>query len=272
MDIPSNQRTNICVLFICDKPYFDRFIQTYNQLREAGKYSGDVCLIVFYDLYTDPEFQTFMENNTDIHIQYFPPIPFTPSFYENQSRITRDGHWNQKMFQFQKYYLFHPFLRKWDYVFYLDCGIQIYRDIQPMLDCALPNTLLAHSNCYPYFEQTLKDGFWKSSSLFSDLENKYKLDIDYPQTTIMLYDTELTSMETFYSLIGLSIQYPISITNDQSIIALYFTNVCPVWKQIPLENEECAFYDYLRRSSQKKPYIMLKVSHIMENNKKIEFI
>ena len=251
MDISLNKKNRTCVLFICDKPYFDRFIQTYTQLREAGKYNGDVCLIVFDDLYTDPELQSFIETHRDVQIQYFQPIVFPPSFYETQSQIERAPHWNQKMFQFQKYYLFHPFLRKWDYVFYLDCGIQIYRDIQPILDCALPNTLLAHSNCYPYLDNKLKDGFWKSSSLYTDLENKYKLDIDYPQTTVLLYDTELTSMETFYSLIGLSIHYPISLTNDQSIIALYFTNVCPAWKQIPLENEECAFYDYLRRASQK---------------------
>jgi hypothetical protein len=44
--------------------------------------------------------------------------------------------------------------------------------------------------------------------------------------------------------------------NDQGIIALYFTNIQPLFKQIKTHNEFIHFYDYLSRNNNK--YIMLK--------------
>ena len=52
-------------------------------------------------------------------------------------------------------------------------------------------------------------------------------------------------------------RYPISITNDQGIIALYFTNIKPLFKQIKTHNEILYFYDYLSRNKNNK-YIILK--------------
>ena len=57
---------------------------------------------------------------------------------------------------------------------------------------------------------------------------------DYFQTTIMLYDTKI---------IENVIEYPISITNDQGIIALYLTNIQPLFKQIKTDNECIYLYE-----------------------------
>ena len=80
---------------------------------------------------------------------------------------------------------------------------------------------------------------------------------DYFQTTIMLYDTKIIENDTYDNLLNLLIEYPISITNDQGIIALYFTNIKPLFKQIKTHNEFIYFYDYLSRNNNNK-YIMLK--------------
>jgi hypothetical protein len=75
----------------------------------------------------------------------------------------------------------------------------------------------------------------------------------------MLYDTSIIDNNTFSDLVGLAEECKISKTNDQGIIALYFTNIKPIWEQIQLEDENTWYYDYLLRSNKtNKPHIMLK--------------
>jgi len=84
------------------------------------------------------------------------------------------------------------------------------------------------------------------------------LNIDYFQTGIMLYDTKIIENDTYDDLLKLSIEYPISRTNEQGIMALYFTNIRPLFKQIKTHNENTYFYDCLSRNNNNK-YIMLKM-------------
>jgi hypothetical protein len=94
--------------------------------------------------------------------------------------------------------------------------------------------------------------------MFTTLKNTYDLNIDYFQTTMMLYDTKIIKENTFNDLYDLTLEYPISTTNEQGIMALYFTNIEPRFKQIRTRNEYIYFYDYLKRDSTKE-YIMLKM-------------
>ena len=74
----------------------------------------------------------------------------------------------------------------------------------------------------------------------------------------MLYDTKIIENNTYDNLLNLTLDYPISITNEQGIIALYFTNIHPIFKQIKIHNETTYYYDYLSRKNNNK-YIMLKM-------------
>jgi hypothetical protein len=270
-----------CIVFVCDEHYLERFSYTYHLLRTKGEYHGDVCLVVSDTFYGHPKLITLqhVEKQRQTHspgelfIQPFPFPSFPPSFYQSQTALNRPKHWNLKLFQFHKLHLFQPFFKRWEYILYLDCGITIFLPIQPMLDSKTPNTMLAHSNAYPYYRYTLGHEFDKQTSLYDVLSSKYFLEMDYPQTTILLYDTEIIRGESTYrELYDLCVRYPISMTNDQGIIALYFTVVRPCRKQMPIGNTEYCFYDYLRRMNETRPYIMLKVIHIVDNNEKIEVI
>jgi hypothetical protein len=127
-----------------------------------------------------------------------------------------------------------------------------------MIQECKPNTLLAHSDAYPTYQWRLHDQFDKNNSIYyTKLNNTHKLDIDYFQTTIMLYDTNIIQENTYDEILHLLLQYPISITNDQGIIALYFTNIRPLFQQIKTNNYETFFYDYMARNEKYK-YIMLK--------------
>jgi hypothetical protein len=252
-----------CVVFICDLPYFDKFVQTYKQLISFGGWSGDVCLIVCDDLVESEQLRSF-QKEYPILVKHYSLIHFPPEFIESQSNLNRMEHWNQKMFQFQKIRLFDVYFKQWNYVFYIDCGIQIFRNIQPIIDCASPNTLLAHSDTFPSYKNKLATQFDTAKPLFKILSSEFNLQNDYPQTTIMLFDTTIIEPTTVNDLHNLCLKYPISITNDQGIVALYFTCIRPLWKQLPLENDTLCFYDYLARTNKHKEYIMLKVTHIWD--------
>jgi hypothetical protein len=163
------------------------------------------------------------------------------------------------MFQYHKYHLFTEFFKRWDYVFYIDCGAKIYEKIQPILDTRVPNTLLAHSDAYPAYKWKLSCQFREelSPQIKKAMCDRWDLERDYFQSTIMLFDTSIIERDTFQELCDLTEKYPISGTNDQGILNLYFVCIKNKWRQIPLENDATYFYDFNIRKED-KPYIMTK--------------
>lgn len=249
---------DVCVVFLCDKAYFNKFIYTCNQLIINGKYNGNICLVVGDDLHNDKILDCDIIKNNNIVIKYFPNIQFSNEFSIINNNIKTDGRNLTKKFQWHKLHLFNTFFKQWNYIFYLDCGITIFSDISPIINQITENTLSAHSDGYPTYEWKLHNQFDKTNTeFFTKLNNTYNLNIDYFQTTIMLYDTKIIQTDTYDNLLNLSIEYPISVTNEQGIMALYFTNIKPLFKQIKTHNEHIYFYDYLSRNFNNK-YIMLK--------------
>jgi hypothetical protein len=249
-----------CIVFVCNNNYLNKFINTCNQLITNGKYKGDICLVIGDDLESNTAFKNndFIKKH-NILVKHFPDIKFSDEFLDIQRKLERPPHWFQKIFQFHKLHLFNTFFKKWDYIFYLDCGISIFSDISPLLNEKTENTLLAHSDAFPTYEWKLNCQFDKTNiEYFTKLSNKYDLNGDYFQTTIMLYDTKIINVDTYDNILNLLKEYPISITNDQGIIALYFTIINPLFKQIKTHDESICFYDYLSRNKHDK-YIMLKL-------------
>lgn len=246
------------MVFVCNKLYFNKFIQTCNQLITHGRYKGDICLVIGDDLRDDVALNRI--KNSKIIVKHFPDINFTDAFLKINNQISTDGRNITKKFQWHKLHLFNTFFKKWEYIFYLDCGMTIFSDISPMLNEATENTLLAHSDAYPSYQWKLHTQFDKNNQIFQTLRKTYNLNIDYFQTGIMLYHTTIIEENTFNDLYELSLSYPISKTNEQGITALYFTNIKPLFKQIRTHNENTYFYDALRRNNTNK-YIMLKWAH-----------
>lgn len=250
--------TDICIVFVSDKAYFNKFINTCNQLINHGKYNGNICLVVGDDLNNDAVLDCDFIKDNNIITKYFPNIQFSNDFLIVNNDVKTDGRNLTKKFQWHKLHLFNTFFKQWNYIFYIDCGITIFSDISPIINEATENTLLAHSDAYPTYEWKLHTQFCTNNTdLFTKLNNKYNLNIDYFQTTLMLYDTKIIQDDTYDNLLKLSMEYPISRTNEQGIMSLYFTNVQPLFKQIKTHNEYIYFYDYVSRNKDNK-YIILK--------------
>ena len=262
-------KKKLCIVFVCNKAYFDKFIQTCTQLITNGKYKGNICLVIGDDLYNDKLLYSDIIKNNNIIIKYFPNIQFSKNFYKINKEISGDGRNITKTFQWHKMHLFKLYFKQWRYIFYIDCGMIILRNISPMLNLVSENTLLAHSDAYPSYK-------WKLNFQFSDesinslseinlvrrkLLERFNLDIDYFQTGIMLYDTNIIEEDTYNNLIELSHTYPISKTNEQGIMNLYFNCIKNIWKQLPLKNNETNFYDYWCRDKKNTNYIIVKVKN-----------
>jgi hypothetical protein len=254
---------NVCVVFVCNKNYFDKFIKTCSQLISRGEWKGDICLVIGDDLVNDKmlecDFITNLYKTNNFTIKHFPDINFSQDFLNLQKILNRPSEWVKKIFQFHKFYLFNVWFKKWDYIVYLDCGITIYSNIQPMLCCMEANTMLAHSDAYPGYHKKLSCQFDRNKSEhFNKLANLYNIEVDYFQTTIMLYSTDIIEETTYDNLVKLLLEYPISITNDQGIISLYYSVIKPHFKQIKINDGSTYFYDYLSRNRSYQ-YIMLKM-------------
>jgi len=253
-----DKHKNTCIVFVCNKAYFDKFNYTCNQLVFNGKYDGPICLVIGDDLYNDPLLVSPLIHDNNIIVKYFPTITFSDAFLEINTKIVSDGRNITKPFQWHKLHLFSTFFKQWEYIFYLDCGMTIYRDISPILDEVTEHTLLAHSDAYPTYEWKLHTQFCKrNEGIYRKLATTYNVNIDYFQTGILLFHTEIVTDTTFSELLTLAQEYPISNTNEQGILALYFTNIKPLFKQIKTHNEYTYFYDSISRNHRNK-YIMVK--------------
>jgi hypothetical protein len=74
---------------------------------------------------------------------------------------------------------------------------------------------------------------------------------------MMLFDSNIINIETKNNIYKLAILYPISKTNEQGIIALYFTNIDKRFKPLKINNNFYNLYDYNIRDNT-KDYIMTK--------------
>lgn len=258
----------LCVVFVCNRAYLSKFINTLNSLRTIGDYKGEVCLIIGDDL--KPLTSEIIRDHK-VTIKYFPNLPILTNkeFLNKQKQLRRPNHWFNKRFQYHKFYLFDIYFKQWDYVLYLDCGINIYDKIKPILDFSKPDKLIGNRDgvdnesptwCVPISPGNglkLGDQFVKDDLLYEKLKNSYDISKSYFQTTIMLYDTNIIKDDTFTNIYNLLLEYPISITNDQGIIALYFTQLYPCWEQIMRKvNNTLYTYDYVRCVNEN--YIMVK--------------
>ena len=250
---------SICVLFVCNKKYMGKFQNTLNMLRTNGKYEGEVVLIIGNDLKEESE---KLNEKYNIQTVYFPDFYFDENFMKEFNSLDRQSHWKDKIFQYHKFNIFDEFFKKWDYIFYIDSGVKIFRPIEPILKTRSKDTLYARNDPWgPFINKwTLGSQFDMKNPIFKSFNEEYNLDkiTSYFNTSVMLFDTSIITSTIKNDLYQLSLKYPISITNDQAIIAFYFICIYKKWQELQKQDDEQCFYDYKPDDRIKKPYIMHK--------------
>jgi hypothetical protein len=250
------KNSKICVVLLSNDGFFNKMVSTLSGLKRTD-YDGDICLVIGDDLVNSDKLKNPILEN--VVIKHFPDIKFSEEFMNKFYTINRDGLWRNKFFQYHKLNLFHEWFKQWEYIFYIDSGAVIYSSIYPIINSKKEKKFLAHSDTYHTYEWRLFNQFDTGDDSFHKIKENYNFNVDYPQTTIMLYDTDIITNNTFNDLINLCEEVKCSITNDQGILALFFTNINNCWEQIRLEDDNFWYYDYLLRPfKHNKPHIILK--------------
>jgi len=247
----------ICAVFIANNSFISEFKKSAQQLLNNGLFRGDIVLIIGDDLNEDVIISDSFFIDNKIEIVKFKNIEFSNNTRNSLESVKTDGRNITKKFQWHKLHIFNVFFKKWDYVFYLDCGMKIHQDVSPILNLRKENSIVAQSDNIPDNGWNLGVQFDKTNPLFQSLNENFNLGIDYFQSGLMLFDSNLITDTLFDEFIKLVDEYPITKTNEQSYIALYFTNIKKVWCATPLGDEEKYYYHPFRIGKDKN-YIITK--------------
>jgi hypothetical protein len=244
-----------CIILMCNKPYLEKAKNTIQQLRTVGEYQGDVVLLIGEDLNSE---NIFIDN---VIVKYFPELDRTDIVNILRNKPISDGREINKVFQWQKIHVFDTYFKHWKKCLYIDAGMNIFNSVDKIFNIDCDNKLIAHSDAYPTFEWKLKIQFDCNQfpELYNELCDNYNLDIDYFQSTILLYDTNIIEENTKTELIELSNKYINSRTNEQGIMNLYFNCIKKIWKPLQINDNDIHYYDFFERYNLKcSDYIMLK--------------
>ena len=232
---------NTAITVMANKPYLKFFEQIHYDLRETGKYYGDIILLT--DEKTNCK-KINKLNDKKINIKRFNKIKFSRNANNNLNKI-KFGRNKTKQFQWHKFYLFNEFFKNWNFIFYLDINMKIRNNINELLKLASKDTLFAPYDAFPNLDWKLKSQFDTENPLYDELKQKYDLENPkYFQTGILFFDTGIIRKNTFKRLSELTETYPISKNNEQGIMNLYFLYDFPVFKRLPENVQSKKTYSY----------------------------
>ena len=217
------EKYNTAICFVANFKYlYKHFPRIYQQLRIKGKYSGEIVVIT--STFCPSILIKFLRRKNNVTTLRFKKINFDRKTDKSLSSLSAVPNRHlTKNFQWQKLYLFHKRMKKWKYIFYMDINMSIHHDINPILSIKPDKKLFARADGFPNYEWKLKTQFDKSNSKFDELKKKYDLEItNYFQTGIIFFDTNIIENNTLNEIKLLIQKYPISITNEQGILNLYF--------------------------------------------------
>ncbi len=241
------------------------FNNLFYQLRGNGKYSGELLII------TSKLTPTFLirsiRKKHNVKVLRFKKIKFDrkTEFELNNIETFDDPNRNKtKKFQWHKLHLFDEYLKNWDHVFYLDINMNIHHDINRILDLSPNHHFMARADAFPDYDRDLKTQFDQTHPLFKNLEKKYKLEVqDYFQTGVMYFDTNIINKNTKDEIINLVKKYPITKTNEQGVLNLYFYLDKKVYRELPSEIDGFTTYFYWKIANKKT----MITKQLVEQNK-----
>lgn len=251
---------DFCVILVFNKKFVDKSHETIKQIREVGKYNGDIVCIISDDLKDNID---LLYRDENIIIKHFKEINKTKvGEIFSKTPITSDMQGLYKPIQWHKFNCFNTYFRdNYKKCLYLDTGMSILKPLDKIIDLDCEGKFLAHSDAYPTYEWKLSIQFDNKvfPNEYDKLINAYNLETNYFQSTMFMFDTKIIEDDTYDKLIELSDEYPNSKTNDQGIMNLYFLCIRNIWEQIKIKDDETFYYDFSERNGlNKNNYILLK--------------
>lgn len=255
-----------CVVLVSNSNYFQKALTTIYMLRTIGNYSGSIILITDNNSILHNSDHNMIES-LSVTIKTFENIDLSyvlGKINENPFKQTLDRRELTKTFQWHKLHIFDTYFKQWKNILYIDAGMNIYKEVEPFWDIIKNygnNVLLAHSDTYPEFKNNYKNQFEQLSypEIFQELENLVDLSCDNFQTTMLLFNSDIIKESTKNDLIFYMNKFPISKTNEQGIMNVYFNGIMKIWEPLPTYWDNTFTYDFWNRGTfQPTKYIMTK--------------
>jgi hypothetical protein len=222
---------------LSDITYYHKAKRTILDLRSRGKWDGDLVLITvgfkannnFCDFYNVTEY-CVNHINTEYLLSEYNKCPISP---------TCDNREYMKLTQWDKFYIFSDYFKKWDCVLFVDAGMRILDEVKYLLDLDCKDSIMAPDDA-PYYDTKKRFGGIietnKNIPVVTELFKEYSpkiLNERYFLNCIWMYDTSLLNKVSFSDLIETMNKYPICRCNEMTIMNLLFTFKHKVWKPFP---------------------------------------
>ena len=165
----SKNSVAVCVVgnFKYLRKYLNKFI---NQVRETGKFDGDIIVLTSF---FNPTFLLRLSSKEKVNFIRFKKIKFERLTNESLSSLNTNGQPNRhthKNFQWHKVHLFDEKLTNWNYVFYIDINMSIHKSILPIIEKKPLGSLYANRDYQKNSIWQLKHQFDNTHHSFFQLE------------------------------------------------------------------------------------------------------
>ena len=225
--------------FVTDKNYFHKLMVTINDLRNCGKWYGDIVVITIdFDLN-----EAYIKMNNLIEVK-FPLIDKTNLLKKigPQGFSNSDKREINKLNQWEKLHIFDEYFLKWERVVFMDAGLRVLDDVKYLLELDYKNHILAPNDAAPNFrtDQIFKNQIsWDKLDLIelikTDFDEKI-FDSHYMLNCIWIYDTNILKICSKPQLIDAMNIYTLCKTNEMGIMNLLFHFKYNLWKAFPLKS------------------------------------
>jgi len=217
---------------LCDKSYIEKAKQTIYELRCVGQWSGDVVLITV-DCHVQPfdnvEIYEVSHISTDKLLESYVKFPFHGG----------DGRHLNRLYQWDKLYVFSDFFTRWSTVIFLDAGMRVLGPVHPIVDLDCSGSLLAPDDSqYPENPEVRFHRLIDPSNevAYRALLDEFGEDVLQKRcflNGLFMYDTALLNTITFDELVETMNRYPIARCNEMTLMNIVFSCRHNVWKSFP---------------------------------------
>lgn len=236
---------------LCDKRYLDYAKLTIRELRTAGEWYGDTVLITvdcdapeeFLEQYSVQQYRV-QHVDTSLLVKAYEKYPLTSGDNRHLGKLT----------QWDKFYVFSEYFRKWDRVLFMDAGMRIYNNIHILFTLPWQGKLMAPNGGDPYSETN------QLSTQIRDKENPEAAAVlyaDYPKhlfekqdflNGIFMYDTALLDKVSMANMVVAMNKYPLCGCNEMTIMNIIFHLQLDVWGRIPQKIGDQYIFNYSDRN------------------------
>lgn len=237
---------------LSDQSYFPKALRTIQELRENGKWCGDIVLIAvdFEPELSDVIVYKTTHINTDGLLESFKRHPIRP--------MSDNRHFG-KLYQWDKLQVFKTFFRKWERVIFLDAGIRVFDSVQALLDLEWKGRFLAPDDSDPYdngnrfsVQLDMIANPEVTELLFREYSHEI-LDKHYFINCIFVFDTALLDKISYQEMEDAMNKYPICMCNEMGIMNLVFCYKLDVWAPFPQRVGDKYLFGWCERNYREQP-------------------